>query len=59
MFFSSSNILYTPGEVGKFSKKTLLISSYHCSKLNINTNKIDYKSLFNLFMKAKEMAYDE
>ena len=39
--------------------KTLLISSYHCSKLNINTNKIDYNDLFNLFMKAKEIAHNE
>jgi len=50
--FKHFNILY-------LNDKTLLISSYHCSKLNINTNKIDYKNLFNLFMKAKEMAYDE
>ena len=39
--------------------KTLLISSYHCSKLNINTNKIDYEDLFNVFMKAKEIAHNE
>ena len=50
--FKHFNILY-------LNDKTLLISSYHCSKLNINTNKIDYEKLFSLFMKAKEMAYDE
>ena len=50
--FKHSNILH-------LNDKTLLISSYHCSKLNINTNKIDYGNLFSLFMKAKEIAYNE
>lgn len=40
------------------SSKILLISSYHCSKLNINTKKINYDMLRDLFIKAKEIAND-
>ncbi len=44
------------GKITKLNKKISLISSYHCSKLNFNTKKINKKMLKNIFTKAKEIT---
>ena len=47
------------GKVTHLDTQTTLIASYHCSKLNFNTHKINLVMLENIFYKAKEvMSYE-
>ena len=43
--------------VVKLNEKINLISSYHCSKLNINTNKINKDMLKRIFLRAIKLSY--
>ena len=45
------------GNVLKLNEKINLISSYHCSKLNINTHKIDKGMLKRIFLRAIKLSY--
>lgn len=54
-----NDYLFKHSNIISLDNKILLISSYHCSKLNINTHKIDYDMLRNIFIKAKEISYHE
>ena len=45
------------GNVVKLNKKIHLISSYHCSKLNINTHKINKNMLKRVFLRAINLSY--
>ena len=44
------------GKTINLDTKTSLIASYHCSKLNFNTHKINLVMLEKIFYKAKEVA---
>ena len=44
------------GNVLKLNEKINLISSYHCSKLNINTHKIDKEMLKRIFLQAIKLS---
>ncbi len=43
----------------ELNSKIHLISSYHCSKLNVNTKKINKDMLKKIFLKAKEIVANE
>ena len=45
------------GNVLKLNDKIKLISSYHCSKLNINTHKINKGMLKKIFLRAIQLSY--
>ena len=45
------------GNVVKLNEKINLISSYHCSKLNINTHKINKDMLKRIFLRAIKLSY--
>ena len=45
------------GNVLKLNERVNLISSYHCSKLNINTHKINKGMLKRIFLYAIELSY--
>ena len=45
------------GNVIKLNEKISLISSYHCSKLNINTHKINKGMLKRIFLRAIKLSY--
>tara|TARA_Y100000768_G_scaffold261227_1_gene198990 strand:+ start:193 stop:777 length:585 start_codon:yes stop_codon:yes gene_type:complete len=47
------------GNIIKLNKKISLISSYHCSKLNFNTKRIDKDMLKEIFIKAKKAIGNE
>jgi len=47
---------FVHGNIIKLNKKISLISSYHCSKLNFNTKRIDKDMLKEIFIKAKKAA---
>ena len=40
----------------RLNNQLCLISSYHCSKLNINTGKLSRDMLKNIFLKAMKIA---
>ena len=44
------------GNVVKLNEKINLISSYHCSKLNINTHKINKRMLKRIFLHAIKLS---
>ena len=44
------------GKITSLDTRTSLIASYHCSKLNFNTHKINLFMLEKIFDKAKEVA---
>ena len=44
------------GNILNLNKKTSLIASYHCSKLNFNTHRINIYMLEKIFNKAKTLA---
>ena len=46
------------GNVIKLNKEIHLISSYHCSKLNINTHKINKTMLKRIFLRAIKLSYN-
>ena len=39
----------------KLNEQICLLSSYHCSKLNINTNRINREMMKDIFLKAKKI----
>ena len=45
------------GNVVKLNEKINLISSYHCSKLNINTHKINKGMLKKIFLRAIKLSH--
>ena len=45
------------GNVVKLNEKINLISSYHCSKLNINTHKINKGMIKKIFLRAIKLSY--
>ena len=45
------------GNVIQLNEKISLISSYHCSKLNINTHKINKSMLKRIFLRAIKLSY--
>tara|TARA_B100001248_G_scaffold163911_1_gene123878 strand:+ start:365 stop:859 length:495 start_codon:yes stop_codon:yes gene_type:complete len=45
------------GNIVKLNEKINLISSYHCSKLNINTHKISKDMLKRIFLRAIKLSY--
>ena len=45
------------GNVVKLNEKINLISSYHCSKLNINAHKINKDMLKRIFLRAIKLSY--
>ncbi len=47
------------GNIVKLNEKLYLISSYHCSKLNMNTNKINKTMLKKVFLRANKLANNE
>ena len=47
------------GNIIKLNKKITLISSYHCSKLNFNTKRIDNDMLKEIFIEAKKAIANE
>ena len=47
------------GKITNLDTKTTLIASYHCSKLNFNTHKINIDMLERIFYKAKEVVHYE
>jgi len=47
------------GKITNLDTRTSLIASYHCSKLNFNTHKVNLVMLEKIFCKAKEVAYSE
>ena len=42
--------------ITKLNSELYLISSYHCSKLNVNTKKINKNMLKNVFLRAKNIS---
>lgn len=44
------------GKIINLDTRTCLIASYHCSKLNFNTHKVNLVMLEKIFYKAKEVA---
>tara|TARA_B100000035_G_scaffold293564_1_gene283110 strand:- start:1577 stop:2161 length:585 start_codon:yes stop_codon:yes gene_type:complete len=49
---SCSNKRFVHGNIIRLNDKVQLISSYHCSKLNINTNRVSKTMLKKIFLKA-------
>ena len=47
------------GKITNLDTRMSLIASYHCSKLNFNTHKVNSVMLEKVFRKAKEVAYCE
>ena len=50
---------FTHGNIIKLNNKISLISSYHCSKLNFNTKRIDKSMLKEIFIEAKKVIVNE
>ena len=48
--------IFEHGNTINLNTNTSLIASYHCSKLNFNTHRIDLKMLEQIFNKAKKVA---
>ena len=53
---SSSIYKFKHGNIVRLNDQLCLISSYHCSKLNINTGKLSRDMLKNIFLKAMKIA---
>ena len=52
----SKNNKFKHGNTINLNTNTSLIASYHCSKLNFNTHKVDFMMLDQIFNKAKKAA---
>ena len=52
----SKNNKFKHGNTINLNTNTSLIASYHCSKLNFNTHRIDLTMLEQIFNKAKKAA---
>ena len=50
------NNKFKHNNITKLNSKLYLISSYHCSKLNVNTRKINKNMLKNVFLRAKNIS---
>ena len=55
----SKNNKFKHGNTINLNTNTTLIASYHCSKLNFNTHRIDLMMLEQIFNKAKKTANHE
>ena len=55
----SKNNKFKHGNTINLNTNTSLIASYHCSKLNFNTHRIDLTMLEQIFNKAKKTANHE
>ena len=54
-----SNKKFKHGNMIRLDERVYLISSYHCSKLNMNTNKISKAMLKEIFMRATKVISHE
>ena len=54
-----TNKKFIHGNLIHINEKICLISSYHCSKLNFNTHRINRNMLKNIFLKAKKIINNE
>ena len=50
------NNKFKHNNITKLNSELYLISSYHCSKLNVNTRKINKNMLKNVFLRAKNIS---
>ena len=50
---------FSHGSIHQMGQGKLLIDSYHCSKININSKRINVDMLSNIFKMAKEIAYKQ
>ena len=50
---------FSHGSIHQIEQGKLLIDSYHCSKININSKRINVDMLSNIFKMAKEIAYKQ
>jgi len=50
---------FSHGKIHQIEQGKLLIDSYHCSKININSKRVNVDMLSNIFMIAKEIAYKQ
>ncbi len=48
---------FSHGKIYKINSSKYLLDSYHCSKININSKRLDLESLSMVFKVAREMAY--
>lgn len=46
---------FTHGHVHKINEKMILLDSYHCSKININTKKLTTNMLRDVFLQTKKI----
>ena len=56
IFFLGDVPTVITGKITNLDTRTSLIASYHCSKLNFNTHKVNLVMLEKIFYKAKEVA---
>ena len=49
-----SKYIFQHGNIHKLANNLILIDSYHCSKLNVNTKRVTIQMLNNIFFKAKK-----
>ena len=52
-----SNYKFSHGKIHKINERKLLIDSYHCSKININSKKLTNKMISDILNTAKEISY--
>ncbi|MBT6733760.1 MAG: uracil-DNA glycosylase [Gammaproteobacteria bacterium] len=52
-----SKYIFQHGKIHKLLNNIILIDSYHCSKLNINTKRVTIQMLNNILFKAKQYKY--
>lgn len=52
-----SKFQFNHGKIHKISCKKLLLDSYHCSKINMNSRKLTSEMLLDIFKTAKKIAY--
>jgi len=52
-----SKYIFQHGKIHKLLNNIILIDSYHCSKLNINTKRVTIQMLNNILFKAKQYKH--
>ena len=51
-----SKYKFVHGSYHKLKSKLIIVDSYHCSKININTKKLTVKMLSRIFVLAKNLS---
>ena len=51
-----SKYKFAHGSYHKLKSKLIIVDSYHCSKININTKKLTVKMLSKIFVLAKKLS---